>query len=386
MSPLGEGGMGVVFRARDTKLQRDVALKLLPDRLANDPDRLARLQREAQVLASLNHPNIAQIYGLEEFNESRCIVMEMVEGETLHERLARGPISLDEALPIARQIAEALEAAHDGGVVHRDLKPANIKLRRDGKLKVLDFGLAKVFQEQQQLTLSNSPTLLGSSAPGIILGTAAYMSPEQAKGKEADRTSDIWAFGCVLYEMLVGRAAFEGDSVTDILASVIKVGPDWSRLPSDTPESIRRLLRRCLQRDQALRLQHFGDVRIEIAEALSEPPDMRGPQEIRKRRNRTVPLAALAAGTLITTVAILLNVRSVPPAREMHFEITTPPTTDPTSLAISPDGQKIVFAATVEGRQRLWLRSLESDSPQPLAGTDAGYYPFWSPDNRSLGF
>ena len=218
-SPLGEGGMGVVFRALDTKLQREVALKLLPDHFAEDTDRLSRFQREAQVLASLNHPNIAQIYGLEESNSTRCIVMELVEGETLQERLKRGAIPIDEALPIAKQIAEALEAAHEKGIIHRDLKPANIKLTPDGKVKVLDFGLAKAFQEQHQTNLSNSPTLLGASVPGMILGTAAYMSPQQAKGKEADRACDIWAFGCVLYELLCGKAAFEGEDLTEILAA-----------------------------------------------------------------------------------------------------------------------------------------------------------------------
>src|SRR6516162_4383602 len=228
--------MGVVYRARDVKLQRDVALKSLPEHFANDADRLARFQREAQVLASLNHPNIAQIYGLEESNNTSCIVMELVEGDTLQERVKRGSIPVAEALTIARQIAEALEAAHERGVVHRDLKPANIKLASNGRVKVLDFGLAKAFQEQQAATLSNSPTLIGASVPGVILGTAAYMSPEQARGKEADRGSDIWAFGCVLYEMLTGHAAFEGETIGEILGGVFKAQPDWRRLPAETPE------------------------------------------------------------------------------------------------------------------------------------------------------
>ena len=230
-APLGEGGMGVVFRAHDSKLQRDVALKLLPDHFADDPERLARFQREAQVLAALNHPNIAQIYGLEESSSTRCIVMELVEGQTLQERLKRGPIPLEEALPIAAQIATALEAAHERGIVHRDLKPANIKLTPAGRVKVLDFGLAKAFQQEQSPALSNSPTLMDASVPGVILGTAAYMSPEQAKGKEADRTSDTWAFGCVLYEMLTGHAAFEGETIGEILAGVFKAEPDWGRSP-----------------------------------------------------------------------------------------------------------------------------------------------------------
>src|SRR6516165_3373731 len=270
-SPLGEGGMGVVYRAHDTKLGRDVAIKALPDAFANDPDRLQRFQREAQVLASLNHPNIAHIYGLEESNNTRCIVMELVKGETLQERLKRGPIPVEEALPIATQIAAALEAAHERGIVHRDLKPANIKLTPDGKVKVLDFGLAKEFQEEQQPTLSNSPTLVGASAPGVILGTAAYMSPEQARGKEADRSSDIWAFGCVLYEMLTGHAAFEGETIGEILGGVFKAEPDWRRLPTETPEAIRRLLRRCLQKDRTQRLKSADAARIEIEEARAGP-------------------------------------------------------------------------------------------------------------------
>ena len=259
-SPLGEGGMGVVYRARDSRLGRDVAIKVLPDGFQNDSERLQRFQREAQVLATLNHPNIAQIYGVEESDQARCIVMELVPGETLQQRLQRGPIPIDEALPMAKQIAEALEAAHEKGIVHRDLKPANIKLAEGGRVKVLDFGLAKVFDDQQTTTLSNSPTLISganasatarsrqvmsASVPGMILGTAAYMSPEQARGKPVDRTSDIWAFGCVLYEMLTARAAFQGETIGEILAEIFKTDPDWTRLPANTPPAIRLLLRRC---------------------------------------------------------------------------------------------------------------------------------------------
>src|SRR5215469_726131 len=240
-SLLGEGGMGVVFRAHDTKLQRDIALKVLPDHFADDPERLARFQREAQVLASLNHPNIAQIYGLEDSTAQTCIVMELVEGETLAERLRRGRIPLDEALPIAKQIAEALEAAHEKGVIHRDLKPANIKVTPDRKVKVLDFWLAKAFQGQQT-GLSNSSTLMSASVPGVILGTAAYMSPEQAKGRNADRRSDIWAFGCVLFEMLSGKRAFEGETVSEVFAAILKSEPDWAALPAETPRRVRTLL------------------------------------------------------------------------------------------------------------------------------------------------
>src|SRR5262245_42864324 len=263
--------MGVVFRALDTKLHREVALKLLPDHFADDPDRLARFQREAQVLATLNHPNIAQIHGLEDSTAQTCIVMELVEGETLQERLKRGPIPVDEALAIAKQMCEALEAAHEKGIIHRDLKPANIKLTKDGAVKVLDFGLARMREAEGAATnVSNSPTLMSAaSMPGMIMGTAAYMSPEQAKGRPVDRHTDIFAFGCVLYEMLTGRATFEGDDVTEILGRVVTAEPDWSRLPAGTPAPIRQLLRRALKKDPRQRLGDIHDARLEIEDTLS---------------------------------------------------------------------------------------------------------------------
>jgi serine/threonine protein kinase/Tol biopolymer transport system component len=387
-SPLGEGGMGVVFRAHDTKLQRDVALKLLPDDFAGDPDRLSRFQREAQVLASLNHPNIAQIYGLEESDNTRCIVMELVEGETLQERLKRGAIPFDEALPIAKQIAEALEAAHERGIVHRDLKPANIKCTPVGKVKVLDFGLAKAFQ-QQATTLSNSPTLVGASVPGVILGTAAYMSPEQAKGKDADRSSDVWAFACVLYEMLCGRAAFDGETLGEILGAVFKSEPEWNRLPAATPATIRRLLRRCLQKDRRLRVHDIADAWIEMDEAQRgiERDDV--PVQIPAQRPGKF-LVGIAAAMLVITIASLSALlflyfnRSVPP--ELRVEVNAPATTDPISFAISPDGRRLVFSALTEGTPQLWVRPLDSLAAQPLAGTDGASYPFWSPDSASVGF
>jgi len=275
---IGTGGMGEVYRARDTKLNREVALKVLPDLFAHDSDRLARFQREAQVLASLNHPNIAAIYGLEESDGVRALVLELVEGPTLADRIAQGTVPLDEALPIARQIAEALEAAHEHGVVHRDLKPANVKVRPDGTAKVLDFGLAKAMETAPAAaSLTESPTLsMAATQAGVILGTAAYMSPEQAKGRTADKRSDVWAFGCVLFEMLTGRRTFEGADVSEVLAGVIKSEPDWSGLPADTPTHIRTLLRRCLQKDPQRRLPHIGVARLEIdegpAEATAEAP------------------------------------------------------------------------------------------------------------------
>ena len=258
---LGEGGMGVVYRATDTTLDRDVALKVLPDAFAEDEERLARFEREAKVLASLNHPNIAQIHGLEQSGDVRALVLELVEGPTLQDRIAQGPIPLDEALPIARQIAEALEAAHEQGIIHRDLKPANVKVKADGTVKVLDFGLAKALQpELSDLDAANSPTMTMTAAAtkmGVIMGTAAYMSPEQARGKTVDKRADIWAFGVVLFEMLTGRQAFGGTDISETLASVLKTDLDWHELPATTPLAIRKLLRRCVERDRKNRLPWF---------------------------------------------------------------------------------------------------------------------------------
>ena len=260
LSLLGRGGMGEVYRARDRQLQREVALKLLPEAFASDPDRLARFEREAQILASLNHPNIAQIYGLEGAGASRCIVMELVDGATLQERLRHGPIALEEALAIAVQIAEALEAAHARGVVHRDLKPANVKITSAGKVKVLDFGLSKAMDPERAPDFSQSPTVLSGTVAGVIMGTAAYMSPEQAKGQKADARSDIWAFGVVLYEMLTGRPAFEGETLVEILGGVMKAEPDWTALPPATPPAVRSLLLRCLQKDRDRRYRDIAEI------------------------------------------------------------------------------------------------------------------------------
>jgi serine/threonine protein kinase/Tol biopolymer transport system component len=386
-SPLGEGGMGVVYRARDVKLQRDVALKSLPEHFADDADRLARFQREAQVLASLNHPNIAQIYGLEEANNTSCIVMELVEGETLQERLTRGPIPVEEALPIAIQIATALDAAHERGIIHRDLKPANIKLTLDGRVKVLDFGLAKAFREEQQPAVSNSPTLIGASVPGVILGTAAYMSPEQAKGKEADRASDVWAFGCVMYEMLTAHAAFEGETIGEILGAVFKSEPEWRRVPAATPEAVQRLLRRCLQKDRSRRLKSADAARIEIEEALAAPPALARPAPAQVR-NARLPWIVAAVTTLAFGSIAALYFRQKPTAElpEMRLEISTPSTQAPLEFALSPDGRYIAFVASGGGLQRLWLRALDKTDSQPLTGTEGADYPFWSPDSRSIGF
>ena len=274
LSALGAGGMGEVYRARDTKLNRDVAIKVLLPAVANDPDRLARFSREAQVLASLNHPNIAAIYGLEDAGDVRALVMELVEGPTLADRIAQGAIPLADALPIATQIAEALEAAHEQGIIHRDLKPANIKVRSDGTVKVLDFGLAKAMDPAgaSNANAMNSPTLsMHATQAGLILGTAAYMSPEQAAGKAVDKRSDLWAFGVVLLEMLTGRQVFGGETVSHVLAAVLKDDPDWTSLPANTPAPIRKLLRRCLEKDRKKRLDSAAAARLEIDDAIAAP-------------------------------------------------------------------------------------------------------------------
>jgi len=274
LEPIGAGGMGEVYRARDTKLGREVAIKVLPEAFAQDKGRLARFEREARLLASLNHPNIATLYGLEESNGQKFLVMEMVEGETLAERIAHGAIPVDEALLLFHQIADGLEAAHEKGVIHRDLKPANIKITPEGKPKVLDFGLAKVYRERpSDSNQSESPTFTRGTATGVILGTAPYMSPEQARGTSVDKRADVWAFGCCLYEALTGRPAFRGDTMSDTIAAILKNEPDWDALPSSMPGSMKRLLRRCFQKKPEQRLRDIGDARLEIEDAESAEPD-----------------------------------------------------------------------------------------------------------------
>jgi Tol biopolymer transport system component len=381
---LGKGGMGEVYRARDTRLKREVAIKILPEEFSRDADRVSRFQREAEVLASLNHPNIAAIHNVEEANGSQYLVLELVEGETLADHLRRGPLPIDQALTISRGICDAIDAAHEKGIIHRDLKPGNIKISPDGIVKVLDFGLAKVRETDTAVSnLSNSPTLMtAASVPGMIIGTAAYMSPEQAKGQEANRTTDVWAFGCVLYEMLTGRAAFDGETVSEVFAGILKGDPDWSRLPADTPENIRRLLRRCLRKERRLRLQHIGDARVEI----EEPQNPSAPQAVPRWRERLAWITALVVVAGFAVGMGIRELRMVSPGAEMRLEISTPATADSASIAISPDGQKIVFVATSEGQSRLWVRPLDSVSGRALAGTDGASLPFWSPDSESVGF
>jgi len=383
--------MGEVYRARDSRLQRDVALKVLPELLAADPERLVRFEREARLLAALSHPNIATIHGLDESSGVRALVLELVEGPTLQERLQQGPLALDEALRIAVQLVDALESAHATGIIHRDLKPSNIKLRPDGAVKVLDFGLAKALEPVHTSSDAvDSPTLtaVGATRQGTILGTAAYMSPEQARGHAVDKRADIWAFGCVLYEMLSGRRAFAGKDVSETLAFVIMKEPDWTALPVDTPTSIRRLLRRALEKDHRRRLADVSDVRLELEEAGHNEPDVHvaGVVSPLRRRERLMWILAVAVLSLLAIAAGAWALRPDPQPAEMRVDIATPSVTDPTSFAISPDGQKIVFAATIDGGSQLWLRYLNSQSAQPLPGTEDARLPFWSPDGRSIGF
>src|SRR5262249_19372697 len=325
-SLIGKGGMGEVYRARHSKLKRDVAIKSLPEELSRDPDRLIRFQREAEVLASLNHSNIASIYDLQEANESRFLIMELVDGETLAERIARGPLSIGEALDIAKHICEALEAAHEKGIGHRALKPANGKITSDNKVKVLDFGLAKGMESASvSPAVSNSPTMISMAATnaGLILGTPAYMSPEQAKGRAVDRRADIFAFGCVLFEMLAGQPAFDGDDVTEILGRVVTAEPDWTRLPAVTPASIQRVLRRALKKDPRQRLGDIRDARIEIEEAESTQVTVRSESTRGARLAWAASLAVAALLIVALAVPAVRHLRETSPP-EVRLEISTP--------------------------------------------------------------
>jgi len=396
VSPIGEGGMGQVFRARDTTLNRDVALKVLPDSFANDADRLARFTREAQTLAALNHPNIAHIHGLEESGGVRALVMELVEGEDLSQRIARGAIPLDEAVPIAKQIAEALEAAHAQGIIHRDLKPANIKVRADGIVKVLDFGLAKAIagadgeRVRSADGAANSPTITtpAMTQAGMILGTAAYMAPEQAKGRAVDKRADIWAFGCVLFEMLTGKRAVAGDDVSDVLASVLAREPDWTALPDTVSPALATYIRRCLHKDPRQRIHDIADVRLALEGAFETPtPQTTASATSAAPRGRLAWIAV--AGVVIVALAIpaTLYFRRAAPERSLtRLELATPPTSDPISMALSPDGRQIAFVAAGDGGPRLWLRQFDQAAATALPGTDGATYPFWAPDGRAIGF
>ncbi|HET9704815.1 MAG TPA: protein kinase [Vicinamibacterales bacterium] len=393
LSVLGEGGMGRVYRARDSKLQRHVAIKVLPEGLATDPDRIARFEREARTLAALNHPHIAQIYGTEQSGDTHALVMELVDGEDLSARIARGPMPWPEAAPIARQIAEALEAAHEQGIIHRDLKPANIKLTPDGIVKVLDFGLAKAVAPESgnaggTADPANSPTITspaGVTQAGIILGTAAYMSPEQAKGRPADRRSDVWAFGCVLYEMTTGKRAFPGDDVMETLSAVIRTEPDLAALPADVPGGIRAVIARCLVKDRRARVPEIAVVRyaLETADGSSAAPT---PASLRSGNVWPWAFAALAGIIAIATVAIpRLSAPAVEPAPVIRSTIATPGavTVGFSTIAVSRQGTAIAYPSTLG---RIMLRRLADMEPRPLQGTEGGANPFFSPDGEWLGF
>ena len=399
LEKIGQGGMGEVYRAEDTNLSRDVAIKVLPEQFTKDPQRLARFEREAKLLASLNHPNIAAIYGFEEADDVRFLAMELVEGETLAERVAKGPVPVEEALEVCRQIAEGLEAAHEKGVIHRDLKPANVKVTPEGKVKILDFGLAKAFEDETLATdISQSPTLTEEmTRAGVILGTAAYMSPEQAKGEAVDKRADIFAFGCVLYELLTGKRTFDGKTITETLGAIIHKEPDWDGLPATTPWRIQELLRRCLTKDAHDRLRDIATVRIEVKLALYEPATVlpigvtSAVQPGGQRWAMTVGLVVLTA--VVAGLGVWLLVQPSSPEQSLNRFVVTP--SPPAVLAsvpsndvtISPDGRQLVYMGNAEGGRQLYLRSLDDLVDRPIPGTTgSGGEVFFSPDGESIAF
>jgi len=392
---LGEGGMGQVYRATDTTLSQ-VAIKILPDAFAANPERLARFEREAKMLASLNHPNIAAIYAVDKSGGLHALVLELVEGDDLSQRISRSAIPLDEALPIAKQIAEALEAAHEQGIIHRDLKPANIKVRADGTVKVLDFGLAKAMEPTGAMAASNSmsPTITtpAMTQAGIILGTAAYMSPEQARGRTVDKRADIWAFGCVLYEMLTGRPAFsKGTSTADILAAILEREPEWKALPAAVPSTVARLLRRCLEKDPRRRLRDIGDIRLDLDEASTAPPV----NVTRRAPGRAIVRSLVTAAILVALAVIAFAIRSLTrvatvPQPTMRFTLV-PPVDQPFSLSeadrdfvISRDGTRLVYVSGNDGK--LMVRAIDRLDAVRLGNVTGARSPFLSPDGQWVGF
>jgi eukaryotic-like serine/threonine-protein kinase len=391
VAAIGAGGMGEVYRARDVRLARDVAIKVLSRQFSSDADRLMRFEREARTLASLNHSNIAQIFGTEREGDIHALAMEFVAGEDLSHILARGALPLDDAVSIARQIADALEAAHDHGIIHRDLKPANVKVRADGTVKVLDFGLAKTI-DSADARITNHPTLTSPAMTqvGAILGTAAYMSPEQAKGKAVDRGSDLWAFGAVLYEMLAGRAAFDGETVTDVLAAIVTREPDWSALPAHTPPAIHRLLRRCLDRDRRRRLADAGEARFQLEEARAES-EPAGAVRHRSGLMRVAVPWAIAALLAIAVVALVGHGGREPVSETSRYDVTIPSAArlafaSRPALAVSADGRTIVFVASVDGIDRLFVRRTDSFDATEIPGTQNAHSPSISPDGRTVAF
>ena len=399
---LGAGGMGEVYRAVDSKLRREVALKILPPKFASDPSRLARFEREAHLLASLNHPNIAAIYGLEHADGIRFLVLELVEGLTLAERLKSGPVDIPESLRIATGITEALEAAHEKGVVHRDLKPGNVKITPAGKVKVLDFGLAKALGEAEPTHASGdagaqSTATTQETKAGVVMGTAAYMSPEQAEAKPTDKRSDVWSFGVVLYEMLSGKRCFDGKSTTHVIMHLLEDEPDWIKLPAGVPPGVRHLLERCLQKDPAKRLRDVGDLRLQLeamaAEASVKPVRQRAEMQT-KGLFYWLSRAGAAAAVLAAVALAFVYLRPKPaPVQAMRFDIAAPDqVTLSDNFTVSPDGHKLAFIAVGADRvPRLWVRSLETGDARALDGTEnaalsAIAFPIWSPDSRSVVF
>jgi len=396
--------MGVVYEAEDTKLARKVAIKVLPEIFTADPERLARFEREARVLASLNHPNIAAIYGVEEDDGKRFLVLELVEGETLADRLSRGALSLEDTLDVCRQIAEGLEGAHEKGIIHRDLKPSNVKITPEGKIKILDFGLAKALHDQVSgVDISKSPTITADmTEPGVILGTAAYMSPEQATGRPVDKRADIWAFGCILFECLTGKRPFHGATVTESLAAVLRGEPDWNSLPAGTPGNIRTVLRRCLQKDPRLRLHDVADARIEI-EAPGRPSEAaaaprRFPLLWVAAVSAVMLVAGIIAGRLLTrrsqitpSPSMVSSTIKVEPGHRLEGQARDMERPGRTAVVISRDGKFIVYSAIEENpgpqaKPQLYLRRMDQSAAKPIAGTEGGTCPFLSPDSRWVGF
>jgi serine/threonine protein kinase len=399
---LGAGGMGEVYRARDERLGRDVAIKALPATFAQDPERLARFEREAKLLAALNHPNVGAIYGLEEAGGSRYLVLELVEGQSLAQRLESGPLARNEAYDVCRQIAAALEAAHESGIIHRDLKPGNVMLTPSGSVKVLDFGLAKGTAESSSGTnLASSPTMsahpISGTGAGVVLGTAAYMSPEQARGKAVDKRTDIWSFGCVLYECLAGRQCFVGETVSDLIAQILQGEPEWDALPAKVPSRIRQLLRRCIEKDARRRLRDIGDARIELEDLLAQSTSSTSIAAAgrvateRRTRLRLIGFGvALVLASVLGTIGVWNALHRAPPRTPIRFEIADAEKmrvdNDGANSAISPDGSMIAFVAGDSTSGQLWLRSLKTLAAVPLEGTEGAYLPFWSPDSRNVGF
>jgi len=395
LSPLGAGGMGEVYRALDSKLGREVAIKVLPEEFSQHPQKLARFEREARLLAALNHPGIASIYSVEETEGKPFLVMELVEGQTLADRISHGPVPVDEALEISRQIAEALEAAHEKGVIHRDLKPANIKVDPEGKVKVLDFGLAKAFADEvPDSELSQSPTLSrDATRAGVILGTAAYMSPEQAKGKAVDKRSDIFSFGIVLFEMLTGKRAFAGEDVSEVLACIIKLEPDWKAVPPDIDPRIENLLRRCLRKDRKKRQQSAGDLRVEIEDIVADPIEATGQELLAasaptRARERLGWGFAVVVSALVGAVVVWSLMRAEPRSPIRSLIALSPGVRLNTTrgIVLSPEGTNLVYAGVRDGDAELYLRPLDQLDGVAIRGTEYAIDPFFSPDGRWLAF